>query len=394
MTQLNINSEDLLEHQSVPATDDLDYTIFGGESLDLPLSTQREIRETFVRSAFHQHIRGCSEYADFVARKNIDTEHVALDTIPVIPVSAFKEQTLTSLPVAQIEKWSLSSGTRGTQSKVGRDQKSLERLLGSIHTGMEMLGQWHEDQVDVVHLGPTRNEAGDIWFLYVMSLIELIHPTTHFVASGTLQSRQAIDRIIDTLHRSDQDIIVVGAPFLVIELTNVIEHRQLDIAAQDRLMVVTAGGWKRHSGMELTRAAFNERVCRVFGLSSDAQVRDIFNQVELNTAFVECSAHRKHVPPWVYASTRHADDLSVQRSGELGLLSYLDASATSYPAFIVTDDVGRVYEGTCPCGREGVTMEVVRRLTRAAARGCAMAIDRKTSALVPTEETDNESDDV
>ncbi|MEN8669512.1 MAG: hypothetical protein ABF318_10345, partial [Ketobacter sp.] len=98
--------------------------------------------------------------------------------------------------------------------------------------------------------------------------------------------------------------------------------------------------------------------------------------------------------PWVYASTRHADDLSVQRSGELGLLSYLDASATSYPAFIVTDDVGRVYEGTCPCGREGVTMEVVRRLTRAAARGCAMAIDRKTSALVPTEETDNESDDV
>lgn len=390
MTQLNINSEDLLEHQSVAATDDLDYTIFTGESLDLPLSAQREMRETFVRTAFYQHIEGCPEYADFVTRLDFDTRHFTLASIPLIPVSAFKQQTLTSLPAEQIEKWSLSSGTRGTQSKVGRDQTSLERLLGSIHTGMEMLGQWHEDQVDVVHLGPTRNEAGDIWFLYVMSLIELIHPTTHFVNNGQFQSQKAIDSIVETLQHSDQDVIVVGAPFLVIELTEMIERQQLDLAAKDRLMVVTAGGWKRHSGIELTRSAFNEKVCRAFGLNSDAQVRDIFNQVELNTAFVECSAHRKHVPPWVYASTRNADDLGVQESGELGLLSYLDASATSYPAFIVTDDVGRVYEGTCPCGREGVTMEVVRRLTRAAARGCAMAIDRKTNAIVPTGEANHE----
>lgn len=381
MTQPNIKNEPFTEHLSIDATTDLDYSIFSGESLDLPLNEQISMQETFVRAAFEKHLNGCSEYARYVEQLNFDYSNYKLSDIPVIPVSTFKEKTLLSVNPGEVEKWSLSSGTRGTQSRVGRDQKSLERLLGSIQTGMEMLGSWHEDEVNVVHLGPDREEAGDIWFLYVMSLIELIQPTDHLVRNGTFKSQHAIDTILDLMESSDSDIIVVGAPFMVVELMNLIERNNIIINGNNRLMVVTAGGWKRHKGLEVTRDSFNEKVCQKFGLNSTEQVRDIFNQVELNTAFVECSAHRMHVPPWVYATTRDPDNLEVQEPGKLGLLSYLDASASSYPAFIVTDDVGHVQHGACPCGREGVTMKVVRRLKRAVSRGCSIAIDEKTNVI-------------
>jgi len=61
-------------------------------------------------------------------------------------------------------------------------------------------------------------------------------------------------------------------------------------------------------------------------------------------------------------------------------MSYLDASATSYPSFIVTDDVGEVHEGACPCGRSGTTLQIQRRLVSVAQRGCALTLDAGSQA--------------
>jgi long-chain-fatty-acid---luciferin-component ligase len=77
----------------------------------------------------------------------------------------------------------------------------------------------------------------------------------------------------------------------------------------------------------------------------------------------------------VYPAARDPDRLTVLPPGEVGVMSYLDASATSYPSFIVTEDVGEVSEGSCPCGRAGTTLQVHRRLVTVAQRGCALTLD-------------------
>jgi long-chain-fatty-acid---luciferin-component ligase len=369
-----------VENVVIDATTDLDYLISGEVVFEIPLAEQRDLRERHVRAAFERHADISGRYGDFVRRQlgTTDLGSISLGEIPVIPTSSFKQHSVLSVAPEEISKWCVSSGTRGRQSTVGRDRRSLERLLGSIRAGISLIHSWLEDDVEVIHLGPERKEAGDIWFMYVMSLIELSFPTEHFVRRDHFHASEAIERIAKILKEGKQDIVVVGPPFRVQDLADAIERHQTRLDGGSRLSVVTAGGWKRLSGISVPRPEFDERISRVFGLREPTQIRDAFNQVELNTVFIECSAHRKHVPPWVYATTRDADRLRPQAVGTPGLLSYLDASAISYPAFIVTDDVGRVDEGECPCGRSGVTMTVERRLTRVSARGCALTLDKRT----------------
>lgn len=367
-------TNNFVEHETLNSTSNLDSLIFDDEAFSLTLHQQVELRDRYVRAAFAHHLKNCAEYAVFARRLGANKTDLPVGQIPVIPTSAFKAQSLLSVPKQEIAKFCLSSGTRGIQSCVARDRISLERLLGSVRAGISLIESWHEDEVEVLHLGSERKEAGDIWFPYVMSLIELLHPTHHFVRDGTFDVHSAAEMLNSILKRSENHVAVVGPPFRVMELVHHLSSIGGCIGGDD-VTVVTGGGWKRFAGAEIPRDEFRKQVRDAFGMSSESQVRDTFNQVELNTVFMECASHRKHVPPWVYARTRDPETLAVQPNGEEGLLSYIDASATSYPAMIVTDDVGTVFEGRCSCGREGTTIEVSRRLNRSAARGCSLALD-------------------
>jgi long-chain-fatty-acid---luciferin-component ligase len=368
-----------LKQVAIDATTNLDHLIFSDDLFDLPLAEQLAQREVHVREALQRHLQSCAPYAAYARRlaPGLDPASIDLAAIPVVPTAVFKGQDVISLAPEEIAKWCLSSGTRGPQSRIGRDRRTLERLLGSVRTGLSLIEEWHEDEMEMVHLGPDRREAGDIWFMYVMSLIELVHPTRHYVRNGEFDADGALARIVELLRGGQEHVAIVGAPFQIMELVETVGRKAARIDAGERMTVFSAGGWKRRSGEQIPRADFDRRVGEAFGLDSSGQVRDAFNQVELNTVFIECSSHRKHVPPWVYVAARDPERLQVLPPGTEGVLSYLDASAISYPAFIVTDDVGIVDEGLCPCGRTGVTMRVFRRLTRLAERGCALTLDRR-----------------
>jgi long-chain-fatty-acid---luciferin-component ligase len=367
----------------IEATGELDYLISSDTCFELSLDEQRAFRERSVRAAFAWHVAACPVYRRLVVQRGIDpagvaSGEIALDAVPVIPTSAFKRTAIRSVPPDDVVMLSRSSGTRGPVSTVGRDRTSLERLLGSVRAGTSLIHAWDEDEIEMVHLGPDRAEAGEIWFPYVMSLVELLHPTRHRLVGGAFEVDAAIADVRSLLDERAH-VGVIGPPFLVAALIQRIAERKQAIRAGDRLTVVTAGGWKRFTGEQIERGEFEARICEVLQLSGAAQVRDAFNQVELNTVCMECRAHRKHVPAWVHATTREPDGFAALPRGEVGLLSFLDASARSYPAFLVTDDVGVVEEGLCGCGRVGTTVAIHRRLTTRAQRGCALAIDRRTA---------------
>jgi long-chain-fatty-acid---luciferin-component ligase len=142
--------------------------------------------------------------------------------------------------------------------------------------------------------------------------------------------------------------------------------------------VVTAGGWKRLDGERIEPAAFRAMVADALGLAGEDQVRDAFNQVELNSVVFECEQHAKHLPPWLFGFTRSVDTLAAQPSGTLGLLSFVDCSASSYPASIVSDDFGTVDEQPCACGRPGAILHIERRVARGFQRGCALALEAQS----------------
>jgi long-chain-fatty-acid---luciferin-component ligase len=155
--------------------------------------------------------------------------------------------------------------------------------------------------------------------------------------------------------------------------------------------VVAIGGWKRRSGERIPRAEFDDRIAAGLGIET-RQIRDAFNMVELNTAVLECEYHQMHLPAWIHARARSAVDLAVLPSEESGILSYLDPTPTSYPGFILSDDVGHVkHAARCRCGRQTDILVVERRLNTMETRGCALRIDGLRHARRPTTSDRRES---
>ena len=342
-------------------------------------SRRRSFQARVFTESFAFHYANCQSYQRYCAVDGVSPATLTMPEdivrIPLIPASMFKEQIIQSVGADAIAKVCRSSGTQGSVSRVPRDGTSLERFVGSIRLSAEMLLVLRV-RAHVFNLGPDTDAAGDVWFPYVMSLISLLRPATHYVLDGVLDLR----KLVADLVALDEEIqpIIVGPPIFVVYLLRYLENEgiALDLGAR-RGLLVTGGGWKTHTDEEVDSAAFGAWCKRQLGLD-DIAVRDAYNLVELNTVTFECEAARKHVPPWLVVAALDAETQEPVPPGEMGVLAYWDALPTSYPGFILSDDFGVVDPSRCVCGRAGPTMRFLRRVTAADERGCARAMDRDT----------------
>ena len=354
---------------------ELDDLIFAGECRDWSLAQQDAKRRDLMLASYRYHFEACALFRRYCENLGRDGSETEISDLPLFPTSVFKHAKVLSTAERDIENWYLSSGTNGPRSQVGRDRTSIERLLGSFQFGVGYVNQWYDYDLEIVNLGPDRFAAGNVWFQYVMSLVELMFPTHFTVQDDRLDPRLSVEHIQAVLD-DGLDLGVVGPPFFILQLCQYIKAHDIRIEGATRAQVITGGGWKKHTGAAIPRDEFSALVMDAFGLEHPAQVRDVFNQVELNTAFFEDEQHRKRIPPWVHATALNPVDLSPLPDGEVGVMGYIDASAASYPAFIVSDDVGRVFSVTDEPGREGRCLEIIRRLDTRQQKGCALSMEQ------------------
>ncbi len=367
----------VVDHQILEAVSPIDRAVFGDA---WSLLDDESARLTLVRDSVTRHLATCPAYANYAARLGFSPGLLRtpadLHLVPQIPTVAFKRGVpIMSCRPDKIAKRCTSSGTLGRRSEVYRDRTTIERLLGSVRLGMDLIGELLDDEAGVLNLGPSQDEAGDLWFAYVMSLVELALPTQHAVRQGRFDAHESLT-MLKALRDQYPLVMLIGPPALVLEVANAAPEHHGPAAGADQMMVVTAGGWKRHTGATLDRDQFTETVASRLGLAGAGQVRDAFNQVELNTVLVECGHRRKHVPPWLEIIVRDPMTLEPVGPGEPGLLSYLDPTADSYPCFLIADDFGSIDAGGCPCGWYGRTLTLSRRIKREEEWGCALKMDR------------------
>jgi long-chain-fatty-acid---luciferin-component ligase len=370
----------LVEHTAAPVSD-FDRILVDDDMLFRWSAERRaETALAAIRAAAAHHIEACEPYARLCRARGFAADQLNtpadLARVPLVPSSAFKHQALMSCPPEQIVKHCLSSGTQGTVSTVSRDDLTLKRFLGSTQQLADlMLGL--PDRGEVFNLGPDSDEAGDLWFAYVMSILELLFPARHYVSRG----EYAVHRLIADLGKVPEGVtpILVGPPALFAVLADTVEssHAQLNLGAAGAF-AVTAGGWKRRDGEAIDAPTLAAKLTAALGLEGPHRVRDTFNMVELNTVVFECEQHRKHLPPWLHVSAREPGTLELLPAGETGVLAWLDPTAASYPAFLLSDDFGRIDADACPCGRTGESVQIIRRVRKVETRGCALKIDSST----------------
>ncbi len=354
---------------------ELDYIIYTAEDSYRQPPSHSDVLGWMVQAVDH-HLAGSPAYARLAEARGFDPRLLAvtgdLASIPLISSGSFKRRSVATRTEGRV-RLCTSSGTMGAKSVVPRDDRTLERFMGTILHGLRhFLGQ--SEMRRALVLGPRQEEAGNLWFSYSLSLAELVNEAEYFVQD----ERFLQDALFNALAglNADTQPIIVTPPSLLQSFFDWMDRQglRLDLSANDAV-IITAGGWKRNESEAVDRKDLECRGTNLLGIARSS-FRDVFNMVELNSLIFECGYARKHLPPWLHVDARSANSLASLPEGEAGMLAYLDPTPLSYPGFVLSDDLGTVTHERCPCGISGSVLRLTRRLTSIEERGCGLKMSR------------------
>jgi long-chain-fatty-acid---luciferin-component ligase len=199
------------------------------------------------------------------------------------------------------------------------------------------------------------------WTSYIVAGMAAAHPT---IEPG---SRTPTDVLAEAAAMNER-CLLVGAPYDILTFAEGV-HASFGWAG--RLVVLTVGGWKTQQREAISPAQLRQRVGELLGVDP-RDIRDGYGMVELNSVLIECSAHRKHIPPWLEVAVLSPRRFEPVPEGTEGMLAFFDPTATSFPGFVLSEDVAVRHDSPCSCGVAGPTLTGVRRLATVEARGCAL----------------------
>ena len=136
-------------------------------------------------------------------------------------------------------------------------------------------------------------------------------------------------------------------------------------------VVTLGGGWKSFEGERVERSTLEAMIEEALGVPPE-RVLEAYAMVELNTPLMRCAAGRYHVPPILEPCLFDETLRPIAPGADVtGTFGFMDPTATSYPAFMVTGDETRLVRTPCPCGLVGPALVgEVRRAAGRETRGC------------------------
>ena len=137
-----------------------------------------------------------------------------------------------------------------------------------------------------------------------------------------------------------------------------------------RMAFVHSGGWKKLEALKVERGEFDHALLK--SLDPQSKVVDYYGLVEqVGIIYPLCEAGYRHVPRWAEVIVRDPWSLKplTDEDGQLQLLNTLARGAPYHS--VLTEDVGRVVEGDCACGRKGRRFLLQGRVPKSEVRGCA-----------------------
>lgn len=328
-----------------------------------PEEGARSLTHAVRDAAIHHHARNRYYRAQCEAA-GVDPAMVhGLDDLrhlPLLPVGLLRRpeaHVLLTCSLAEVETETRVPGTGGASPVVRRNAETETRaLIGLTGTYREFLGL---SGGAGLFLGPPSR------------VLNVLHGVLdHHV--DLVDDAGDPEPAADQLRRWQGGPVrhVLGPGPLLRRLLRSLADAATTVRLDPYSMVVTLGG-RNHYPEEAGEAeVFRDQCHDRLGVRRE-NVREAYAMAESSLLAVECHVHRKHVPPWCHVSARDPGDVRTEVApGATGLIAVLDSLNTSYPGFLLSEDVGSVETGPCPCGRTGQVLTVHgRRQGPAQARG-------------------------
>lgn len=352
---------------------------FPAELLDRPLfAMPHDVRKAALLPALQaltaHHKAACPAYRKMVDLAFPGHENANdLAGIPYLPVSLFKNRTLSSVPKQDIRVTIKSSGTTGTaRSQIHMDrattQLSSQTLAAIFHelVGAKRLPLLIVDTQSA--LAPSMDMGARA--AAILGLMPFGYDTT-FLLDNDLHVDEMALRTFLARHGS-APFLIYGFTFLIWQtLVPVAQKLGLDLS---NATLMHSGGWKYLAAESVDNKRFRQTVRDAARIT---RVINYYGMAEMpGVVFAENADGFLYPPSFADVLIRDPLTLAPLPDGQTGLVQILSAVPHSFPGHaLLTEDLGRIVTiDSGSQGWHGKAVEIIGRVPKAELRGCSDVI--------------------
>lgn len=351
----------------------MDYdALLAKDPFGLARSEKRALFSEGLTALTAHHRAHCPPYAALLDVLGTPEGPLSPEEVPFLPVSAFKDLELRSIPEEQIFKTVTSSGTTGQRvSKIYLDagtsanqQKTLFRIVSQL-VGPERLPLLIIDSKKVLRDRAmfSARGAGILGFSIFGS------PMRYALNDDMELDVEAVESFLEEY--KGRKILLFGFTFMIWKhFCQALREKGLRLDFGDSVLV-HGGGWKKLSNEAVSPAEFKQVLRDVAGIR---RVVDYYGMAEqTGCVYLECPEGHLHASSYSDILIRRPADHGVCAAGEPGVIEVLSLLPRSYPGHaLLTEDMGVLLgEDDCPCGWKGKYFTITGRIPKAEVRGCS-----------------------
>jgi phenylacetate-coenzyme A ligase PaaK-like adenylate-forming protein len=350
-----------------------------------PLDWRPEQRALMVRACramAEWHMTHCAELRHLYERRDFRPSRLETDAdlaaIPPIGVTAMKRYLITSRAHDAAVLVLTSSGTSGLKTQVWFDQASLDRVQEMMRGLWVDEGLVSEQPTNYVMFAYDPTDAKDLGIAFANRNLQRFAPVAdsfyaiRMGADGNWEfRREATLARLKAAASEGRPVRMLGMPGFIHELIQSMtpaDHLRLPPGS----LMITGGGWKAAEDRRISRDEFRAQAVACFGLE-DGNIRDNYGMAEHSAPYIECRAHRFHVPVYNRVIARDPVTMDALPPGETGLLELVTPFNAMMPTLaLLTTDLGTVDAAPCACGRPAPTFTLTGRGGLSKHKGCAL----------------------
>jgi hypothetical protein len=290
--------------------------------------------------------------------------------IPPVPISAFKDATLSCIPPAECERVFMTSGTTRGDVKGRNHHPTIAVWDLSMRSNFQRHVMAGVERIRMLTLFPDERELRNSSLARYLSLATRTFGTEGSRAYVSLQGGLDVDGLCAALAGAQargEPVAVLGASFSFVHLLDAMATRGLRFALPAGSRLLDTGGYKGQS-RELPLDAFYDALAQGFGVER-AHCINMYGMTELSSQFYDAGnavvPSVKTAPHWL--RTRVLDPLSGREvpRGQRGVLAHCDLANFNSATTILTEDVGIAVDGG---------FLLLGRAEGAEAKGCSLAV--------------------
>lgn len=298
--------------------------------------------------------------------------------IPALPTLFYKTHEMYSMPRKKLWINVTSSGTKGRQSRMGYDVKSLWlalRMALKTFSHHKLFSIWPTNYIVLGYQPSKQNTMSAVKTAFGSTLFA---PALHreyalkFNGTGYDLNEDGIKEALLRYSKSVFPVRLIGFPAYVYFLIQSLQKMNIRLKLPKGSKVFLAGGWKQFMTEKVDKEQLLRLIEETLGVAA-ADCKDFFGAVEHPVLYCDCKHHHFHVPVYSRVIIRDVKTLQPVENGTPGLLNLISPLVGSMPLVsVMTDDIAILHEGeSCGCGIMSPWFEILGRVGLQGIKTCA-----------------------